>query len=133
MIPADFATIAEAALAAMTEHAQLLGVRGAAVVAWATLEPAQHWTSQMRVVGAMTKGNSNLIAIAYSKAAEMADTLRDSGSGIRPALHGEHGYKGGMIRALAGGHILAVFSGATGEQDIEIAQAAFRIFTQHYH
>ena len=46
--------------------------------------------------------------------------------GIAGWLASKLGYKGGIIRPLAGGHVLAVFSGATGEQDVEISQAALR-------
>lgn len=132
MPPTDFTAIADSALAAMVERAQAMGVQGAAVVAWADLAPATGWTSLLRIVGGMTKGKNNLIGIAYGKAAEMADTLRDSGSGARPPLHGENGYHGGVIRPVAGGHVLAVFSGATGEQDVEVSRAALGVFTQRY-
>ena len=132
MAPSDFTLVAHLALRAMADRAQAIGVQGAAIVAWATLSPARQWTSHLHIVGSMTNGTSNLIAIAYSKAAEMADTLIDSGSEIRPPLRGEFGYKGGVIRPLAGGHILAVFSGATGEQDVDISLAAFQLFSQHY-
>ena len=132
MAPSDFTTVANLALRAMADRAQAMGVQGAAVVAWATLSPARQWTSHLHIVGSMTSGTNNLIAIAYSKAAEMADTLIDSGSEIRPPLRGEFGCKGGVIRPLAGGHILAVFSGATGEQDVDISLAAFQLFSQHY-
>jgi uncharacterized protein GlcG (DUF336 family) len=46
----------------------------------------------------------------------------NSGSKIRPAFQGEFGFKGGVIKKVNTGYILTVFSGATGEQDFEIAQ-----------
>jgi uncharacterized protein GlcG (DUF336 family) len=52
----------------------------------------------------------------------MADTKLNSGSKLRPALQGEFGYQGGVIKKIQSGFILTVFSGATGEQDFEIAQ-----------
>ena len=57
----------------------------------------------MMVVGMMirpasaSKNAGNLLAIAYSKAAEMADTLKASGSGVRPPIKGEFGWQGGVI------------------------------------
>ena len=38
---------------------------------------------------------ANLLGIAYAKAAEMADTLKDSGSHVRPPMTGEFGWEGG--------------------------------------
>lgn len=132
MTPPDFLSVAETALTAMEQRARTMGLIGAAVVVWADLEPARAWTSALRIVGSMTKGTSNLVGIAYTKAAEMADTLRDSGSGIRPPLTGEYGYRGGLIKKCGTGHVMAVFSGATGEQDVEISQTAIQVFAQHY-
>ncbi len=71
----------------------------------------------------MRNNSANFLAIAYSKAAEMVDTYKDSGSGAREILHGEFGYQGGIIKKVKAGYVLAVFSGASGEQDAEIANA----------
>jgi len=70
----------------------------------------------------------NFIGIAYSKAAEMADTKLDSGSKLRSPFQGEFGYQGGLIKKVQSGFILAVFSGASGEQDLEIAQAGMKAY-----
>jgi hypothetical protein len=51
----------------------------------------------------------------------MADTKLNSGSKARPAYQGEFGYPGGVIKEVRTGYIMTVFSGATGEQDLEIA------------
>jgi hypothetical protein len=132
MPPADFLAVADTALDAMVERARALGAKGAAVVAWAELAPARGWVSRLRIVGAMATADSNLVAIAYSKAAEMADTRADSGGGIRPPLRGEHGYRGGVIAALGDGHAMAVFSGASGAEDVDISQAGMAVFAQRY-
>ena len=47
----------------------------------------------------------------------------NSGSNVRPPFQGEYGFQGGSIRKTADGYLLAVFSGATGEEDFEIAEA----------
>ena len=85
-----FEELADSALMAMTERAEELKIKGAAVVAFIEGDTTKSWSSKMVVVGAMkdapTEKNhgANLLAIAYSKAAEMAETLKDSGSAGRP-------------------------------------------------
>ena len=85
-----FDKAADKALAAMRKRAGELGIGGVAVVAWFEGESIRSWTSKMVVVGrykdeptANNKG-SNLLAIAYSKASEMADTLKNSGPLLNP-------------------------------------------------
>jgi hypothetical protein len=117
-------------LEAMAEHAQALGAQGVALVALMNAQGTE-WDSRMKALGrtkevpADLTGHAypgyNFIAIAYSKAAEMADTRQDSGSGCRAAYQGEFGYPGGLIRSVNSGYVLVVFSGASGEQDLEIA------------
>lgn len=117
-----FLAHAGSCLDAMENTALQMGVQGVAVVAFIPGEKAVTWISQMKVVGALASKNANFLSVAYSKAGEMADTFKDSGSGIREPLHGEFGYQGGVIGEVEEGYILAVFSGATGEQDTEIAR-----------
>jgi hypothetical protein len=118
-------------IAAMEDHARKLGVRGVIVVA--SMDDAGFsWVSRMKAVNAIKDipehpekqeyPGYNFIGIAYSKAAEMADTKLNSGSKVRAAYQGEFGYPGGMIKKVPSGYILTVFSGATGEQDFEIAK-----------
>ena len=118
-------------IAAMEDHARKLGVKGVIVVA--SMDDAGFsWVSRMKAVDAIKKISEqqekpeypgyNFIGIAYSKAAEMADTKLNSGSKVRAAYQGEFGYSGGMIKKVSSGYILTVFSGATSEQDFEIAK-----------
>jgi len=87
----------------------------------------------MLVVETMKKTESwgepdiNLLAIAYSKAAEMADTLKASGSGVRPPLKGEYGWQGGIIRRGQTGYWLAAFSGGSSADDVKAAQAGLDV------
>ena len=114
----------------MENHAKKLGVKGVIVVA-SMDDTGFSWVTHMKAVDAIKVLDGspephqypgyNFIGIAYSKAAEMADTKLDSGSKVRPAYQGEFGYQGGVIKKVQMGYILAVFSGATGEQDLEIA------------
>jgi hypothetical protein len=88
----------------MTKRAEELKIKGAAVVAYIQGETTKSWSSKMVVVGAMkdapTEKNhgANLLAIAYSKAAEMGETLKDSGNAGRPPMTGENGWQGGLIK-----------------------------------
>ncbi|MFO7671156.1 MAG: hypothetical protein R6W31_15975 [Bacteroidales bacterium] len=127
-----FLAHAENCLEAIDRAAREMSVQGVAVVAYIPGDSAKSWISKMRVVGALTNGSANFLAIAYSKAAEMADTFKNSGSGARVPLHGEFGYQGGIIRKVESGYILAVFSGATGEQDAELAGMGVEWLNEYY-
>lgn len=118
-----FDRAASIALQTMKAKAEEQKIGGAAVLACFEGDSIQSWSSKMLVVGRMkdeptaTGKGSNLLGIAYAKAAEMADTLKDSGSGVRPPMLGEYGWKGGVIVPIKGGHIIAAFSGGKSEQD----------------
>ncbi len=124
---------ANAALSAMRVRAGQLQVTGVAVVAFAEGDNVTSWSSKMLVVGNMTKPasqndkGSNLLAIAYSKATEMASTLKDSGSGIRPVLVGEVGWQGGVVARGKTGVLIAAFSGGRSEDDVKISKAGLKI------
>jgi hypothetical protein len=124
-----FDRIADRALSAMRRRADELKIGGVAVVAYFENASIQSWSSKMIVVGRMkdnptqsSKG-SNLLAIAYSKAAEMADTLKDSGSHVRPPLTGEFGWNGGVIVRSRRGYLIAAFSGGKGDDDVSVSSA----------
>ena len=78
------------------------------------------------------KGDANVLAIVYAKAAEMADILKDSGSGVRPSKKGENGWKGGVIRKVPGGYILAAFSGSKSEDDVAISQIGVEVLSRSF-
>jgi hypothetical protein len=124
----NFDATADAALVAMRARAQELGVTGVAVVAYFEGDTIQAWSSKMIVVGKLrdeptaTDKGSNLLAIAYAKAAEMADTQKDSGSGVRPPMTGEYGWKGGVIARAKAGYVIAAFSGGKSEDDVAISR-----------
>ena len=124
-----FDAVADGALAAMRARADELKIGGAAVVAYFEGETIQAWSSKMIVVGkykndpkADDKG-SNLLAIAYAKAAEMADTHKDSGNLTRPPMTGEFNWNGGVIARSKTGYIIAAFSGGKSEEDVEVSRA----------
>ncbi|HKI11537.1 MAG TPA: hypothetical protein VKA02_05435 [Candidatus Acidoferrum sp.] len=125
----NFDASADAALVAMKKHATELKIGGVAVVAYFEGDSLQAWSSKMVVVGRMkdapSTGNngSNLLGIAYAKAAEMADTLQNSGSGTRPPMIGEFGWQGGVIARAKTGYVIAAFSGGKSEDDVEVSKA----------
>ena len=123
---------ADRCLAIMEQAAQKMSVKGVALVAFIPGDIAESWTSKMIVIGALSNESANYLAIAYSKAAEMADTYKISGSSDRDPLHGEFGYQGGIIKKVDSGYILTVFSGATGEQDAEIARKGLDCLYKFY-
>jgi hypothetical protein len=119
-------------LALMEQAAREMSVKGVALIAFIPGDSTTKWVSKMRVVGALKNNSANYLAIAYSKAAEMADLYKDSGSKTRDPLHGEFGYQGGIIKKVESGFILAVFSGASGEQDAEIANVGVASLSVYY-
>jgi hypothetical protein len=124
----SFESLADAALEAMRKRADQLRIVGVAVVAYFEGPPIQSWSSRMTIVGTMKKDatetdpGNNLLAIAYSKAAEMADTLQDSGSQVRPVMKGEFGWRGGVIVRGKNGYLVAAFSGGKSEDDVEVSK-----------
>ena len=128
-----FDALANAALAAMKKRAAELKVTGVAVVSYAEGDSVQGWNSRMAVVGKMkdaptdtSKGN-NLIGIAYAKSAEMADTLKDSGTAGRPPMTGEFGWQGGVTAHARNGNIIVSFSGGKSEDDVEVSKAGLAV------
>ena len=128
-----FDSLANAALAAMQKRAAEVKITGVAVVAYAQGDTIQGWTSKMAVVGRMTdaptatdKGN-NLLAIAYAKAAQMADTLQDSGTAKRAPMVGEFAWQGGVIARVKTGYAIVAFSGGKSEDDVEVSRAGLEV------
>jgi hypothetical protein len=132
-----FNELADKALLAMQQRAAELKVKGVAVVAYSEGDSVKSWSSKMLVVGNLKTGPSkndpagaNLLAIAYTKAAEMADTLKASGSAGRPPLKGEFGWQGGVVAKGRTGILIAAFSGGPSADDVKISQAGLAVLTQ---
>ncbi|MCK4919736.1 MAG: hypothetical protein KAS71_01745 [Bacteroidales bacterium] len=123
---------ADKCLAIIEEAAQKMSVKGVAVIAFIPGDTTESWISKMKVVGIITNGSSNYLAVAYSKASEMAETYKNSGCGVREPMKGEFGFQGGVLKEVKSGYILAVFSGATGEQDVELANEGIDWLYKHY-
>ena len=129
-----FDDLADKALQLMKQRAEELKIKGVAVVAYIPGDDTKSWCSKMLVVGHLKTDSStnnagqNLLAIAYSKASEMADTLKPSGSGARKPLKGEFGYQGGWIAEGKTGHIITAFSGGRSEDDVQVSKTGVEVF-----
>lgn len=122
-----FLKIADAALSEMDKTANEINIVGVAVVAYVPGHTTTGWISKMKVVNAIGDDEANFLAIAYSKASEMVSTYQDSGSESRPKLRGEFAYKGGVIRKVRSGYILATFSGAHWTLDLRVSASGIDI------
>lgn len=131
---AGFVILADEALNRMKEHAEKFQIMGVAVVAYSAGEAIESWTSKMLVVGRLTSAvsdknphGSNYLGIAYTKMAEMADTLKESGSNVRPSKTGEYGWQGGAVIRGKTGYLFAAFSGGPSEDDLKVSQSGLAI------
>lgn len=77
--------------------------------------------------GPMCARNVNFLAVAFTKLSECCDTLKDSGSNVRPPYNGELGYTGAAIKPVGAFHYIAAFSGGTGEEDLAISKYGLEI------
>ena len=65
----------------------------------------------------------NLLAIAYSKAAERR-TVENAG---RPPMTGETRWQGGLIKQGKTGYLIAAFSEGCSESDLKVSQAGLEV------
>ena len=132
----NFDAVADKALLAMKNRAEALNIKGVAVVACSKGCIVKSWSSKMLVVGNLTAApspkspaGSNFLAIAYTKAAEMASTQKDSGSRVRPPMKGETGWKGGVVTRGKSGLLIAAFSGGPSEDDVKVSRAGLAVLS----
>jgi hypothetical protein len=130
----NFNDVADQALRVMKQRAEELHVKGVAVVAYSEGDAVQTWSSKLVVVGHLSSppskndpNGANLLGIAYTKAAEMADTLKDSGSHVRPPKTGEYGWQGGVVTKGKTGVLIAAFSGGASADDVKVSKAGLEI------
>ncbi len=123
---------ADECLIQMEKAAKEKSITGVAVLSFIPGDVTESWISKMKVVGKLADARSNLCAIAYSKASEMAVTLKDSGDSTRKNIDGELGYQGGAIVKVKYGYLVAAFSGATSQQDYGVSKLALEWFAQKF-
>lgn len=119
-------------LGAMEAIALKHSEKGVAVISFVPGEKTESWNSRMQVVGTLSTETHNFLAVASAKSAEMALTLENSGNVIREPLIGELGYKGGIIKKVKCGYLIASFSGAPAEIDAEISKAGVDFLSKYY-
>ena len=117
-----FITKSTECLSLIEQAAERLGIVGVATISYVPGDTTKAWISRMQVMGKLANEKVNLVGIAYSKAAEAAVTLKDSGNQARKGIVGEFGYQGAVIAHIDGGYLIASFSGATGQQDYDVAK-----------
>jgi hypothetical protein len=123
---------ATAALVAMKQKAAELNIQGVAVVNFAPGDGVDGWSSKMAVVGRLTDpkasaNGNNLLGIAYAKSAEMARTLKDSGTAGGAPMTGEFGWQGGVVLKVEGGYVIVAFSGGKSEDDVQVSKAGLEV------
>lgn len=123
---------ADECLVQMENAAKKESITGVAVVSFIPGDVTESWISKMKVVGKLADARSNLCAIAYSKASEMAVTLKDSGDSTRKNIDGELGYQGGAIIKVKYGYLVAAFSGASSQQDLEVSKSGLKWFADKF-
>jgi len=133
-----FSELSDTALVAMKKRAEEIKIQGVGVIAYIEGDNVTTWTSKMIVVGKLKNApnqkdrGANLLAIAYTKATEMADTLKDSGTSGRPPMTGETGWQGGLIKKVKTGYVIASFSGGPSEDDLKVAKVGLDILAEKF-
>jgi hypothetical protein len=127
-----FIEYADEALQIMKQEALHMHIKGVGLVCFIPGNETQSWVSKMIVVETTGTETHNFIAIAYSKASEMAETLQNSGSKVRKMKAGEFDYIGGVIKKIDSGYLLAIFSGASGEDDLAVSQKGLDWFSTKF-
>jgi hypothetical protein len=127
-----FDALATAALEAMKQKAAELNIQGVAVVSFVPGDAVEGWNSKMAVMGHLTDPNAsangnNLLGIAYAKSAEMARTLKDSGTAGGAPMTGEFGWQGGVVLKTGGGYVIVAFSGGKSEDDVLVSKAGLEV------
>lgn len=107
----------------MESRAKEMGIQGVGVASFLDAEDTVDWIGEMKVVETPVneKEGWNLIAIAWSKAGEVIASGANSGNPERPSMTGECCFVGGAYDEHKGCKLAFAFSGATSEEDLEIA------------
>ena len=92
------------------------------------------WNGEMKVVQTPynLKEGWNLVAIAWSKVGEVIASSANSGNPDRKKIMGELGFVGGAYEECEGYKLAFAFSGATSEEDLEIAEYGIAEFKKRF-
>ncbi len=117
----------------MEKKALEMKVQGVGVACFLDSQSEVDWIGEMKVVQTPynLKEGWNLVAIAWSKAGEVIASRAHSGDPSREKIMGELGFVGGAYKECAGYKLAFAFSGATSEQDLEVAEYGIARFEEY--
>ncbi|WP_366183440.1 hypothetical protein [Flavobacterium ovatum] len=88
---------ADRALIAIEVKANDINAKGVAIVCFISGNSVQSWISKIKVIGTLSDEKANLLAITSAKAAEIAETLKNSDDKNRKLKVGELGWIGVVV------------------------------------
>ena len=118
----------------MEQKALEMNVQGVGVACFLDKESEVDWIGEMKVVQTPynLKEGWNLVAIAWSKAGEVIASSANSGNPDRKKIMGELGFVGGAYAECEDYKLAFAFSGATSEEDLEIAEYGIEEFKKRF-
>ena len=124
MINAELREKIGMALNGMKAKSIEMGIQGVATASVLNEGETLDWIGEMKVAGKYLdhEGGFNLVAVAWSKCAEVMATLADSGSPNHHVMTGELHYTGGAYDEHEGIKMAFAFSGATSDEDFVVAK-----------
>ena len=117
----------------MEAKALEMKIQGVGVACFLDKSSAADWIGEMKVVETPynLKEGWNLVAIAWSKAGEVIASCANSGNPERKKIMGELGFVGGAYVEYDGCKLAFAFSGATSEEDLEVAEYGIAKFKEY--
>ncbi len=117
----------------MEAKALEMKIQGVGVACFLDESSKFDWIGEMKVVETPynLKEGWNLVAIAWSKAGEVIASGANSGNPDRKKIMGELGFVGGAYEECDGYKLVFAFSGATSEEDLEVAEYGIAKFKEY--
>ncbi|MBQ3027475.1 MAG: hypothetical protein IJD26_00215, partial [Lachnospiraceae bacterium] len=116
----------------MEKKALEMKIQGVGVACFLDKSSKVDWIGEMKVVETPynLKEGWNLVAIAWSKAGEVIASCANSGDPDRKKIMGELGFTGGAYAECDEYKLAFAFSGATSEEDLEVAEYGISKFKE---
>ncbi len=117
----------------MEQKAIDMKIQGVGVACFLDKSSEVDWIGEMKVVETpyKLKEGWNLVAIAWSKAGEVIASSANSGDPNRERIMGEFGFVGGAYDESDEYKLAFSFSGATSEEDLEVAEYGISKFKEY--
>jgi len=117
----------------MEKLALRMKIQGVGVACFLDASSEVDWIGEMKVVETPynLKEGWNLVAIAWSKAGEVIASGANSGDPERKKIMGELGFVGGAYAETDEYKLAFAFSGATSEEDLEVAEYGIAKFMEY--